>query len=321
MSEARSQGKHYTVKFVHKNQPRGLECLICGLIGDVDYIKGKACTPSPTTTASDGDYAATDDRDTNLDILKSHQEAEDRESARHLQELQELQAVQAELEQLHVLQELEAEEILLQGLLNQQRAQALQAAQAAKYKERLSLLDPVEPKPEVPSPENPRTKNPSPENPRTKNPSPEKPLTKNPSPEKPHTENPSPENPHTENPSPENPHTENPSAEGAGPKVLFPDEPITKPILDKRPVFSKQCEGSSESVLPKKPSLELPYGALDGKGLGSWCFATFMHGFNYIVYSPWLTKMSRCIICVCHVYIMYRHSMNMFAHVYIYIYI
>ena len=248
MSSARSQGKHYTVKFMYQNKPRGVECLICGLIGDLEYVKGKACSPSPTPTVSD-DRAATDDGVLSLDIVKSHQEAQDRRMA---QELQELQAMQAELEQLHVLQELEAEELLLQGLLNEQRACNLQAAKAAAYKAQLAVLDPVKPSPENPSPENP-----SPENPRPKNPIPE---------------NPSCENPRPKDPSPKNRTIpENPSPENPGPRVLFPDTPsptvVTNPILDKKPVFTKLCEGSSESLLvDTKPSFELPYGALDCMG-------------------------------------------------------
>ena len=259
MSEARSQGKHYTVKFVHGNKPRGVECLLCGLIGDLDYVKGKVCTPSPTATVSDG-CAASEDPDmlASLAIVKSHEAEADRRMA---EELQELQAVETELVQLHLLQQLDAEELLLQGLLNEQRALNLQAAKAADYRNRLSLLDPVNPSPEKARPENPAPENPAPENPNPENPTPE---------------NPQPENRSPENPSPENPTPENPLPENPSPRELFPNSPnpepvVTDRILAKKPAISKLCGGSSDSVvLDTKPSVDLPYGSLDGMGWDAW---------------------------------------------------
>ena len=225
MSQCKSEGKHYTVKFVQGGKCRGVECLICGLIGDLEFVKGKTCTPSPaspTPTVRDEDVCHDTSRDE--DIARAHQLENDRRMA---EELQELAATQAELERLTLLQQLEAEELLLEGLLNQERALHLQKIKAAQYQSRLS--NPVNTIAETPS-----------------------------------TEAPSPGNPSgTETRSPENPsRTETPSPADPSPRVLFPESVSPPPILAKKPAISKLPGGSSDSVVASTSS-GLPFGTLD----------------------------------------------------------
>ena len=224
MSLCKSEGRHYTVKFVQGRKCRGVECLLCGLIGDLEFVKSKPCTPSPaspTPTVRDEDVCHDISRDE--DIARAHQLENDRRMA---EELQELAATQAELERLTLLQQLDAEELLLEGLLNEERALNLQKIKAAQYNSRLS--NPVNTIAETPS-----------------------------------TEAPSPENPsRTETPSPENPsRTETPSPADPSPRILFPDNVSPPPILDKKSAMSKLAGGSSDSVVASK-SFDVPFGTL-----------------------------------------------------------
>ena len=174
MSQCKSEGKHYTVKFLHESRARGVECLICGLIGDLEYVKSKACTPSPTATTREPSPTATlkdeDETAFDTDIARAHQEEADRRMA---EELAELHATQAELEQLTLLQQLDAEELLLQGLLNEQRALELEKVKAARYKAVCDGLEPnsetpkpLKPTPEIPKPSSPESSSPSDPSPR-----------------------------------------------------------------------------------------------------------------------------------------------------------
>ena len=105
-SDARAKGLHYTVK----ERRYGYECLNCGLLGDISYIKASPCKPFLTTSPNPQEEAW------------QHQMAMDEKMA---QELQQLQQEEAELEQLILLQQLEEEELKLQELLNEQRALAI----------------------------------------------------------------------------------------------------------------------------------------------------------------------------------------------------
>ena len=115
MSDARDKGLHYTVK----EKRYGYECLICGLLGDIRWIRASPCKPKETPSESEPLSDAT---------LKLQQEAQDEQMAR---ELHELQVQEQELQQMLVLQQLENEELLLQGLLNEQRTLDLAEKTAA----------------------------------------------------------------------------------------------------------------------------------------------------------------------------------------------
>ena len=252
MSQCKSEGKHYTVKFVHESRTRGVECLICGLIGDLEYVKSKACSPSPTATTRDPSPTATlkddDEIACDAEIARAHQEECDRRMAA---ELAELHATQAELEQLSLLQQIETEELLLQGLLNQQKAQELQKIKAAAYKKRLDEMKP--------STETSRSENPSPSNPSTETPRPENPSPANPTPEIP--------KPSLKTSSPESSSTPNPS-----PRVLFPEQPSTLELkIAKKPLISIVPRGSSDSLLSAADTSaavpSMPFGTLDCRGL------------------------------------------------------
>ena len=130
MSSCKSKGLHYTVK----DERSGFACLLCGLAGDLDMIKSKRCQTceAPATKL---DFQETNEAPVST---REAQEALDREMAwqlQHLKNLETLEAQEAELkilhkqeseiEQLLTLQQLESEEMVLQALLNEQRALAL----------------------------------------------------------------------------------------------------------------------------------------------------------------------------------------------------
>ncbi|CAE7362077.1 unnamed protein product, partial [Symbiodinium necroappetens] len=117
-SDARAKGLHYTVK----ERRYGYECLICGLLGDIRWIRSSPCKPkdAPDPEAS---------LDKTAMEAKARQEQYDLEMAR---ELYRLQVEEKELEQMLVLQQLENEEQLLQGLLNEKRALEIAELAAAK---------------------------------------------------------------------------------------------------------------------------------------------------------------------------------------------
>ncbi|CAE7666304.1 unnamed protein product [Symbiodinium sp. CCMP2592] len=122
MSDSRAKGLHYTVK----DRRSGYACLICGLAGDIRMIRSEECLPgkvpeskmamSPTTKG----------------IMQQTQiEADEKIALEMARELEQLQAEAVELEQMKILQDLEMEELELQGLLQQQKALALQQAAAS----------------------------------------------------------------------------------------------------------------------------------------------------------------------------------------------
>ncbi|CAE7754377.1 unnamed protein product [Symbiodinium sp. CCMP2592] len=137
MSDCRSKGLHYTVKNIRDKRTAGVECLICGLCGDLDKLKRLPCLaepadkePEPAVLTCDEkaaqDAAAVASAESEFRRL---QETEDRKVAL---ELMELQRQEAELEQMVLLHQLQTEEAVLQGLLNEQRALALAEAAVAK---------------------------------------------------------------------------------------------------------------------------------------------------------------------------------------------
>ena len=108
-SDAKAKGQHYTVKeFTH-----GYECLICGLLGDISFIKGSPCKPVPDDLVS---------------MTRKFQEESD---AKMAQELHALQVEEEYLEQLLVLQQLEQEETLLVALQAKQSALKVDAISKA----------------------------------------------------------------------------------------------------------------------------------------------------------------------------------------------
>ncbi|CAE7787851.1 unnamed protein product [Symbiodinium necroappetens] len=154
MSDCRAKGLHYTVKHIRESRTAGVECLICGLCGDLDKLKRLPCLAEPAdkepepavlTHAEQAaqDAAAVASAESELRRL---QEVEDRKAAL---DLMELQKQEAELEQMVLLHQLETEEIVLQGLLNEQKALALAEAAVAKKLEFSSESSP-EPKPTEP---------------------------------------------------------------------------------------------------------------------------------------------------------------------------
>ena len=131
MSSCKSKGVHYTVK----DARNGFACLLCGLAGDLDMMKSNRCEACEApATKLDFQEAKGEVRGS----TRAAQEAMDRKMAwelQHLNNLRELEIQEAELRELHkqeteieqllTLQELEHEEMLLQALLNEQRALAL----------------------------------------------------------------------------------------------------------------------------------------------------------------------------------------------------
>ncbi|CAE7819868.1 unnamed protein product, partial [Symbiodinium sp. CCMP2456] len=119
-SDARAKGLHYTVK----ERRYGYECLICGLLGDIRWIRESPCKPKEDYDAkpkASPDKAAVQ--------AKQWQEQQDLLMAT---ELQRLETEEKELEQLLVLQQLQNEEQLLEGLLQQKRALEIAEDAAAK---------------------------------------------------------------------------------------------------------------------------------------------------------------------------------------------
>ena len=45
MSDCRSKGLHYAVKYIREKRAAGVECLLCGLIGPLENLKKVACLP------------------------------------------------------------------------------------------------------------------------------------------------------------------------------------------------------------------------------------------------------------------------------------
>ena len=158
MSDCRSKGLHYTVKHIRESRTAGVECLICGLCGDLDKLKRLPCLAEPAdeepepavlTHAEQAaqDAAAVASAESELRRL---QEVEDRKAAL---DLMELQKQEAELEQMVLLHQLETEEIVLQGLLNEQKALALAEAAVAK---KLEFSSGSSPEPTPTEPKHPR---------------------------------------------------------------------------------------------------------------------------------------------------------------------
>ena len=141
-SDCKSKGLHYTVKRIRNRQTYGVECLICGLTGDLDEVRKQPCTPSPAIERVS---------EPGSDLEK--RKLEDERSLQMAQELQELEILQAELEQQSLLERLEMEEIELQGLLNQKRAMDLAFGMARHFGlEGEPKPDSSEPKPEAKQP-------------------------------------------------------------------------------------------------------------------------------------------------------------------------
>ena len=151
MSDCRSKGLHYTVKYIREKRAAGVECLLCGLIGPLENLKKVACLPcfpeSGDNATGHVELTQTEQVAQDAEALASAelqfrkmQEIEDRKCA---MELAELQRQEAELEKMVLLQRLEAEEAELQGLLNEQRALAIAEKMIAK---KLSFSD-VTPEP------------------------------------------------------------------------------------------------------------------------------------------------------------------------------
>ena len=116
-SDARKRGQHYMVKELRY----GFECLICGLLGDISWIRSSPCKPkevvSPTTTEEVRDLEAVEEE------KRKAQEEFDRKMAK---ELHTLQLEEAELQQRLLLQQLEHEEDMLALLLAQQMEREVQ---------------------------------------------------------------------------------------------------------------------------------------------------------------------------------------------------
>ena len=142
ISDCRSKGLHYTVKYIRDKHTSGVECLLCGLIGNLDNIKKVPCLPSsspgsvdqvpePAVVTTGGERAVENAEalaDAELQFRKL-QEMEDRKAAL---ELAELHRQEAELGAMVLLHKLEAEEAELEGLLLQQRQLALAEKTVAK---------------------------------------------------------------------------------------------------------------------------------------------------------------------------------------------
>ncbi|CAE7240985.1 unnamed protein product [Symbiodinium sp. CCMP2456] len=151
MSDCRSKGLHYTVKYIRDKRASGVECLLCGLIGTLDTVKKVPCLPSSPGSADKGPETvaapthaeqACQDADALASAelqFREWQEIEDRKCA---EELAELQRQEAELEQMVLLQKLQAEEAELEALLLEQRALALAERTVAK-----KLFDDTTPEP------------------------------------------------------------------------------------------------------------------------------------------------------------------------------
>ena len=118
-SDARAKGLHYTVK----ERRYGYECLICGLLGDIRWIRASPCKPKDAPVIPE-----TGPPEEHHD-MKARQELQDEAMAR---ELHQLQVEEQELQQMLMLQQLEHEEMVLQCLLNEKRALELAEANAAR---------------------------------------------------------------------------------------------------------------------------------------------------------------------------------------------
>ena len=108
-SDARAKGLHYTVK----ERRYGYECLICGLLGDIRWIRSSPCKP----------------KDEPVDNHSANPEASPDKAA--IEALRELELEEQQLEQMVILQQ-DCEEQLLQGLLNEKRALEIAEIAAAK---------------------------------------------------------------------------------------------------------------------------------------------------------------------------------------------
>ena len=137
-SDARAKGLHYTVK----EKRYGYECLICGLLGDIRWIRSSPCHPkdAPVVNPVVPESSPHDDLQ-----AKALQESQDCEMAR---ELYKLQVEEQELQQVLMLQQLQHEEQMLQALLNEQRALKLAEVAASKALNNSA--------PEKPTPNEPR---------------------------------------------------------------------------------------------------------------------------------------------------------------------
>ena len=130
-SDARAKGLHYTVK----ERRYGYECLLCGLLGDIGYIRSSPCKLKD-------DFVPADEHAKALEIQRKHQEDNDRKMAKELQELWE---EETRLEQMLILQQLQHEEMVLEGLLNEQRALNL----AERLAEKVASSKAADPNPQV----------------------------------------------------------------------------------------------------------------------------------------------------------------------------
>ena len=126
MSQCKSKGIHYFVK----DRRHGFTCLICGMSGDLDFIKRVPCNSAATSPPPEsnaklcGEEAARAAAAAlSLESTKPPQQhlATDEALAQHLRDLE---FEQHELEQMLILQQLEKEEAILAGLVNEQKALA-----------------------------------------------------------------------------------------------------------------------------------------------------------------------------------------------------
>ena len=100
-SDARAKGLHYTVK----ERRYGYECLICGLLGDIRWIRSSPCKPKDAPV--DDGIPETGPQEEHHHDMKARQELQDEAMAR---ELHQLQVEEQELQQMLTLQQLEHEE-------------------------------------------------------------------------------------------------------------------------------------------------------------------------------------------------------------------
>ena len=125
MSDCRQKGRHYTVKFIYNGRPNGVECMLCGLVGDLEYVRQKPCTPEKTSDKAREEEWNKLDMDHQLALAAAKDELERANSELDRQraiELEQLHKEEANLQQLLLLEQLEVEELALASLLNKQRA-------------------------------------------------------------------------------------------------------------------------------------------------------------------------------------------------------
>ena len=124
MSECRKRGVHYTVKGIRDGRPYGVECMICGLSGNLEDVRKQPCTPSDSVPrdlkpvspcANEMDQAS-------VDVARRLQFTPDEHDRMLARQLKELEEEQRQLERLIILQQLEKEETTLMGLVNQKKA-------------------------------------------------------------------------------------------------------------------------------------------------------------------------------------------------------